>query len=48
MKQTEHNNMFSENKDFFPTPTELINKMITGIEFSFVKHILEPSVGSKS
>jgi len=34
-----------ENKDFYPTPVELIEKMLDGIELYRVHSILEPSAG---
>lgn len=37
--------MFKDNKDFFPTPLTLINKMISNVDFNQVKTILEPSAG---
>ena len=37
--------MFSDNKDFYPTPKHLIDKMLNGINFRMVKTILEPSSG---
>jgi len=30
---------------FYPTPPDLINKMLSGINFSYVNNILEPSAG---
>lgn len=37
--------MFNNNKDFFPTPLSLINKMLSSVDFNKVKTILEPSGG---
>lgn len=37
--------MFEENKDFYPTPKELIEKMLRGVDFYMVNSILEPSAG---
>jgi hypothetical protein len=37
--------MFNNNKDFYPTPLTLINKMIQSVDFNQVKTILEPSAG---
>lgn len=37
--------MFIENKDFYPTPQNLIDKMFCDIDFSMSKSILEPSAG---
>ena len=37
--------MFTENKDFYPTPQNLIDKMLCGLDFSMIKSILEPSAG---
>ncbi|MBD5589364.1 DUF4942 domain-containing protein [Clostridium botulinum] len=37
--------MFGNNKDFYPTPKKLINKMLENIDFREVKTILEPSAG---
>lgn len=38
--------MFTDNKDFYPTPRNLIDKMFCGLDFSMIKSILEPSAGS--
>lgn len=38
-------NMFTENRDFYPTPKELIRRMVAGIDFEMIMHILEPSAG---
>ena len=32
-------------EEFFPTPTELIDRMISGIDWNTVKSVLEPSAG---
>ena len=37
--------MFEENKDFYPTPEELIYKMLEGVDFHYIGSILEPSAG---
>ena len=37
--------MFTDNKDFFPTPKHLINKMLFDLDFDMVQSILEPSAG---
>lgn len=37
--------MFLENKDFYPTPTALIEKMLEGVDFNQVFSVLEPSAG---
>jgi hypothetical protein len=37
--------MLTENKDFFPTPLSIINKMLSNVDFNTVKTILEPSAG---
>ena len=37
--------MFTDNKDFYPTPQNIINKMLCDIDFSMIKSILEPSSG---
>lgn len=37
--------MFIDNKDFYPTPQNLIDKMLSDIDFSMIKSILEPSAG---
>ena len=37
--------MFEENKDFYPTPESLIEKMLEGVSFDTVSSILEPSAG---
>src|SRR5690606_25558255 len=37
--------MFTNNKDFYPTPDYLINKMLSGLDFDYIQSILEPSAG---
>lgn len=37
--------MFSDNKNFYPTPDHLIDKMLSGLDFDRVHSILEPSAG---
>lgn len=37
--------MFTDNKDFFPTPQNIINKMLCDLDFLMIKSILEPSAG---
>lgn len=37
--------MFTDNKDFYPTPENIINKMLCDIDFRIVQSILEPSAG---
>ena len=37
--------MFEDNKDFYPTPEGVINKMLEGIDFHSIGSILEPSAG---
>ncbi len=37
--------MFKDNADFYPTPSNLIDKMLSGIDFTLVQTILEPSAG---
>ncbi len=37
--------MFETNKDFYPTPKNLIDKMFSGIDFEKMQTILEPSAG---
>ena len=39
-------NMFTDNKDFYPTPEAIINKMLFDIDFRMIQSILEPSAGS--
>lgn len=38
--------MFKDNRDFYPTPQNLINKMLFDIDFKMIHSILEPSAGS--
>lgn len=38
--------MFKDNKDFYPTPQNIIDKMLFSIDFTMIKSILEPSAGS--
>lgn len=37
--------MFSNNKEFYPTPINVINKMLAGLDFDYINTILEPSAG---
>lgn len=37
--------MFTDNKDFYPTPQNLIDKMLGDLDFTMIKSILEPSAG---
>lgn len=37
--------MFKDNKDFYPTPENIIDKMVTGLDFTFIHSVLEPSAG---
>ena len=37
--------MFKDNKDFYPTPEAIINKMLCDIDFKMIHSILEPSAG---
>ena len=37
--------MFTSNKDFFPTPEKIIDKMLSDIDFKMIQTILEPSAG---
>lgn len=37
--------MFTENKDFYPTPQILINEMLSGLDWEMIHTILEPSAG---
>lgn len=39
-------NIFTENRDFYPTPKELIRKMVAGVDFEMLMHVLEPSAGA--
>lgn len=38
--------MFTDNRDFYPTPQNLINKMLCDIDLKMIQSILEPSAGS--
>lgn len=38
--------MFKDNRDFYPTPENIIEKMLVGINFDYIFSILEPSAGS--
>lgn len=38
--------MFTYNKDFYPTPGNIIDKMTAGLDFTFIHSILEPSAGN--
>lgn len=37
--------MFEENRDFYPTPERVIEKMLEGVDFDMVSSVLEPSAG---
>lgn len=37
--------MFEQNKDFYPTPGHLIEKMLFSLDFDYIQSILEPSAG---
>lgn len=37
--------MFTDNNTFYPTPQNLIDKMLCDLDFSMIKNILEPSAG---
>lgn len=37
--------MFNNNVNFYPTPTNLIDKMLSGIDFKNINSVLEPSAG---
>jgi hypothetical protein len=37
--------MFNNNTDFYPTPTNLIRKMLSFIDFRTIRTVLEPSAG---
>ena len=45
MKGKEMVNMFTDNKDFYPTPQNLIEKMLDGLDWKMINTILEPSAG---
>ena len=38
-------NMFTDNKDFYPTPQNLIDKMLDGLDWKMIHTVLEPSAG---
>lgn len=38
--------MFKDNKDFYPTPKNIIDKMLSGLDLSRVNNVLEPSAGN--
>jgi len=37
--------MFNDNKNFYPTPKNIITKMLAGIDFHKITSVLEPSAG---
>ncbi len=37
--------MFEENRDFYPTPETLIEKMLEGVDLNMINSVLEPSAG---
>lgn len=37
--------MFNKNKNFYPTPSDLVTKMLQGLELEHIKYVLEPSAG---
>ena len=34
------------NNTFYPTPETIANKMLEGIDFTFIQTVLEPSAGT--
>lgn len=38
--------MFTDNKDFYPTPQNIIDKMFCDLDFSMIRSVLEPSAGN--
>lgn len=38
--------MFKDNKDFYPTPKNIIDKMFSGVDLSRINNVLEPSAGT--
>lgn len=38
--------MFTDNKDLYPTPEKIIDKMLCDLDFTMIKSILEPSAGT--
>lgn len=38
--------MFKDNKDFYPTPKNIIDKMLSGVDLNWVNNVLEPSAGN--
>ncbi len=43
-KEREEKDM-NDYKEFYPTPEELVNKMLDGVNLNYVKTVLEPSAG---
>ena len=37
--------IYTDSKEFYPTPEHLITKMLSGIDFNYINSILEPSAG---
>lgn len=37
--------IYTDSKEFYPTPDHLITKMLSGIDFNYINSILEPSAG---
>ena len=37
--------MFTDNKDLYPAPQKIIDKMLGGLDFTMIKSVLEPSAG---
>lgn len=37
--------MFTDNKDFYPTPENIMNEMFDGLDFKRIHSVLEPSAG---
>lgn len=37
--------MFTDNRDFYPTPPKIIKKMLQDLDFNMVRTVLEPSAG---
>ncbi len=45
MKGMKNKNMFKDVNGFYPTPRNIIDKMIYDLDFKMIKTILEPSAG---
>jgi hypothetical protein len=42
----EYKMLISDGKNYYPTPPDVVNKMLNGVDFKHIENILEPSAGA--